>query len=162
MDWLKNILGDTYTEQIDAQIAEQIQKQYVPTEELETQKTNYENQIRTIRIDAAVEAGLTKAHAKNHKAARAMLDMEKIAIDTQDNVIGVDEQIQKLTTGEDTAFLFDTVSGNQFRGAKAAEKGDGKAPGEMTLETFRALSPAERYAYSVNHPNEYKQLYGGN
>lgn len=32
----------------------------------------------------------------------------------------------------------------------------------MTLEKFRKLSPQERYEYSVKHPEEYKELYGGN
>ncbi len=31
----------------------------------------------------------------------------------------------------------------------------------MTIDKFRKLSPQERYEYSVNHPNEYKELYGG-
>lgn len=31
----------------------------------------------------------------------------------------------------------------------------------MTIEKFRKLSSQERYEYSVNHPNEYKELYGG-
>ena len=32
----------------------------------------------------------------------------------------------------------------------------------MTLETFRKMTPSERHAYSVEHPDEYRNLYGGN
>ena len=32
----------------------------------------------------------------------------------------------------------------------------------MTKEDFRKMSTQERYEYSVNHPEEYKELYGGN
>jgi len=32
----------------------------------------------------------------------------------------------------------------------------------MTKEKFRKLSPKERYDFSVNNPEEYKKLYGGN
>ena len=32
----------------------------------------------------------------------------------------------------------------------------------MTKEKFRKMSTAEQYKYSVEHPEEYKQLYGGN
>jgi hypothetical protein len=39
--------------------------------------------------------------------------------------------------------------------------GDGD-DGVMTLEKLRGLSDKERYDYSVEHPEEYKQLYGGN
>jgi len=42
---------------------------------------------------------------------------------------------------------------------KPTPDGDGKI---MTLEKFRKMSPQERYEYSVEHPTEYKQLYGGN
>ena len=32
----------------------------------------------------------------------------------------------------------------------------------MTKEKFRKMSTAEQYKFSVDHPEEYKQLYGGN
>ena len=37
----------------------------------------------------------------------------------------------------------------------------GSSSETMTKEKFRAMSPKERYDYSVAHPNEYKQIYGG-
>lgn len=37
----------------------------------------------------------------------------------------------------------------------------GKSEG-MTLEKFRKMSDAERLAYAQEHPEEYKNLYGGN
>lgn len=33
--------------------------------------------------------------------------------------------------------------------------------GKITLTDFRKMSPKERYDFSVNHPDEYKELYGG-
>ena len=42
---------------------------------------------------------------------------------------------------------------------KPTPDGDGKT---MTLKTLRAMTPQERYQYSVEHPTEYKELYGGN
>lgn len=38
----------------------------------------------------------------------------------------------------------------------------GNSSDGMTKEKFRALSPKERYEFSVNNPEEYKNLYGGN
>lgn len=32
----------------------------------------------------------------------------------------------------------------------------------MTKEKLRAMTPQDRYKYSVEHPEEYKQIYGGN
>ena len=42
---------------------------------------------------------------------------------------------------------------------KPTPDGDSKT---MTLEKFRKLSPAERAAFFEEHPEEYKELYGGN
>lgn len=33
--------------------------------------------------------------------------------------------------------------------------------GGVTLDQFRKMTPNERYKYSVEHPEEYKKLYGG-
>lgn len=38
----------------------------------------------------------------------------------------------------------------------------GNGGNTMTLEKLRKLSSEERYEYSVNHPDEYQKLYGGN
>lgn len=42
---------------------------------------------------------------------------------------------------------------------KPTPDGDSKT---MTLKKLRAMTPQERYQYSVEHPTEYKELYGGN
>lgn len=42
---------------------------------------------------------------------------------------------------------------------KPQPDGDSKT---MTLDTFRKLSPQERYAYAENHPEDYKALYTTN
>lgn len=42
---------------------------------------------------------------------------------------------------------------------KPTPDGDSKT---MTLKQLRAMTPQERYQYSVEHPSEYKELYGGN
>lgn len=38
----------------------------------------------------------------------------------------------------------------------------GNPEGTLTKEQFRAMSAQERYDFSVKHPEEYKQIYGGN
>ena len=38
----------------------------------------------------------------------------------------------------------------------------GNSSNTMTKEKFRAMSATERYEYSQAHPEEYKQIYGGN
>jgi hypothetical protein len=69
----------------------------------------------------------------------------------------------------------DTVFKNQKAHADAREKalrtellmqtpepaGGGESP-TMTKEKLRAMSPQERYEFSVKNPEEYKNIYGGN
>ena len=46
---------------------------------------------------------------------------------------------------------------------KDTPKPDGGSSSEtMTKEKLRGMSPQDRYKYSVEHPDEYKQIYGGN
>ena len=42
---------------------------------------------------------------------------------------------------------------------KPTPDGDSKT---MTLEKFRKLNPTERHKFYTEHPEEYKELYGGN
>ena len=119
------------------------------------QKKKHEAEMKAQRIESAVEMALTTAKAKNNTAVRALIAdfISKAEITEDGTVKGLDDEVKKLLEGKDTAFLFD----------KAPEKGDPSGdPTEMTLEKFRALSPTERLDFSVNHPDEYKQLYGGN
>ena len=120
------------------------------------------DELKAMKIASAVDFALSAAKAKNITAARALMAgfMEKAEVAGDGSVPGLDEEIRKLVESPDTAFLFDTAPKRTFRGAKPAEKSDS---GAMTLEKLRAMSPAERRKFSLNSPDEYKQLYyGGN
>ena len=121
-------------------------------------------ELKALKISNAVELALTGAKAKNTTAVKAPLAdfIAKAELAEDGTVKGLDDEVKKLVEGKDTAFLFDKATEKKFKGAKSAEKGDGGGDGSMTLEKFRGLSPAERYDFSVNHPDEYKNLYGGN
>lgn len=127
--------------------------------------TDHAIEMKALRITTAVNLALNTAKAKNAVAVKALLKdfIEKAEIDENGTVKGLDDEVKKLVEGKDTAFLFDKAPDKKFKGAKSAEKGDPTIDaGFMTLEKFQKLNPAERYQFSVNHPNEYKQLYGGN
>lgn len=92
--------------------------------ENKTVKAKFESDLKKMQIDSAVERALTGAKAKNVKAVKALLDLEKAALDGE-TVLGLGDQIKKLTEGEDTKFLF---------GAKEVEDKD---------KGFRGLNPGE-------------------
>jgi glutamine synthetase adenylyltransferase len=102
----------------------------------ELQKTNetttaeYESKLKQVKLDAAVELALTAAKAKNTKAVRALLNLEKAEFDG-DQVKGLEDQIKKLKEAEDSKFLFDaTDSKPNFKGAKPGEGSDGASKGD--------------------------------
>ena len=113
-------------------------------------------ELKALKISNAVELALTGAKAKNTVAVKALLAdvIAKAELAEDGTVKGLDDEVKKLVEGKDTAFLFDKATEKKFKGAKSAEKGDGGGDGSMTLEKFRGLSPAERYDFSVNHPDE--------
>ena len=125
--------------------------------------TDHAAELKNLKISNAVELALTGAKAKNNTAVKALLVdfIGKAELAEDGTVKGLDDEIKKLVEGKDTAFLFDKT-GTKFKGAKSAEKGDKGDEGTMTLEKLKAMTPVDRYNYSVNHPDEYKELYGGN
>ena len=81
-----------------------------------------------------------------------------------------DDTAEAMVTGD-----LEKVMANQKKHLEAVEKkvraealkdtpkptGDGDSK-TMTLEKLRSMTPSERYTYSQEHPEEYKELYGGN
>ncbi|HMM20625.1 MAG TPA: phage scaffolding protein [Selenomonadales bacterium] len=111
-----------------------------------TTKTEYEAKIRQMQIDSAVTAALTGAKAKNLKAVRALLDLEKAELDGE-TVKGLADQVKKLQEAEDTKFLFETPGQAKMKGVKPAEGGDknypaDKKPSEMTYTELCAYLEA--------------------
>ena len=198
LDWLKTILGEAYSEEIDKKVSEEIGKNFVARadfntlntekkaladtvkerdKQLETLKAStgdvealktqiatlqtentaatkaHEAEIKRLKIDTAVELALSAAKAKNVKAVKALLDLDKAELDADGAV--------KLAAAPDSGFMFETKEQNNFEGFKPGESGDPAPDGKLTLENFRKLSPTERFNFSQKHPEEYKKLYDG-
>lgn len=87
----------------------------------------HKKELTALKIENAIENYLLKNKAKNNKAVRALLDMEKISISDTGEVIGLNDQITSLVSNEDTKFLFhnteenNTSNANIFSSAKPAE-----------------------------------------
>lgn len=142
----------------------ELQNQIATLQEANKQKDkDHANEIKALKISNAVDMALTNAKAKNNTAVKALLTafLENAELADDGTVKGLDDEIGKLVKGTDTAFLFDAAAGTKFKGAKAAEKGDPSTGRDMTLEKLRKLPPVERYEFSVNHPDEYRELYHG-
>ena len=92
-------------------------------EELETAnktaKSNYEKAIADMKRDNAINNSIRDAKAKNVKAVRALLDMEKIKMDGE-TVIGLKDQIDALAKSD--AYLFEVEDTSNNGGMKGGFK----------------------------------------
>lgn len=66
----------------------------------------YTDSITKIKLDNAVEIALMSSGAKNSKAVKALLNLEKAVLGEDGKITGLEEQIKALKTAEDSSFLF--------------------------------------------------------
>jgi len=70
----------------------------------EETKSQYEQKIKEQKFNFALEQDLMKSQAKNVKAAKALVDTEKVSLDDDGNLIGLDEQLKQIK--EENDYLF--------------------------------------------------------
>ena len=144
LETLKTSAGD------NAELKKQIED--LQTENA-TAKANHESELNQLKINFAVEKALTGAKAKNIKAVKALLELEDAKLDKDGNVKGLDEQIEKLTTGDDTKFLFEAQKQQyNFKGFQPGVSGENK-PGEGEKVDFSKMSYDELTAYRDATPD---------
>lgn len=123
----------------------------------------YKAEIKSLKVNSAVEAALTGAKAKNLTAVKALLkDLDKAELLEDGTVKGLKEQIEALAKAEDTKFLFDTEPITQTpKGATPAGSTKSSATG-ITKEQFNKMGYLERVNLFNNDPTTYNSLIGEN
>ena len=98
------------------------------------QKKAHEAEMKTLRIDNAVETALTAAHSRNNTAARALLAdfLCKAELAEDGSVKGLKEAVDKLVKDEATAFMFESAGGGKKPYRPSCEPGTGIIPGDDT------------------------------
>ena len=83
---------------------EELKKQ-IETLQTENKKAGEEWQAKVVKmqLDFAIEKALTTAKAKNAKAVKALLDMDKVKLDGE-QLLGLDDQLKELQKSD--AYLF--------------------------------------------------------
>lgn len=104
---------------------------------LETQKQDYESRLLKMMVDHCLETALIKSGARSVKAAEALIDRDRIVIDDNRHVSGIEEQIKELKGNENTAFLFK----EEVTGAAVPHEGADRPtePAELTYEGYCAM-----------------------
>ena len=123
-------------------------KEYEDT--MKTQKSEYESKIKNLTLDTAINSLLTTNKAKHSDLLASKFDREKLVINADGTVTGLEEQFKGIKdTYKD---LFEqTLGGNP---PENPEDGSGGATG-VTKEQFTKMG----YKEKVNLYNTNKELY---
>ena len=108
-------------------------------------------EVRQLKIDAAIDAALSGAKAKNTTAVKALLkDLDKAELADDGTIKGLAEQIEALQKSD--AYLFDTTTKKktQVKGAKPGESGNDD--GDHEVDTSK-MTYSELAAYMAEHPD---------
>lgn len=78
----------------------------------EESNLQYQNQLRELKLNNAVDKALANARARNPKVVLPLLEnfLKTANFDDQGNVIDLDAQIKALSESEETSFLFSNDS----------------------------------------------------
>lgn len=113
-------------------------------------KEQYDAEIAKIKLDNAIETALLNANAVNIKAAKALLDMEKVKLDGE-TLVGVNDQLEALKKAEDSKMLFKSETKQTLSGATPGAGNVGNPGGEGKPKT---LAESIAAALSGNNQNE--------
>ena len=188
---IKDLLKDAYKEGMTIEeINEALESIELPTDqsaELERLKTalsksnseaaDFKRQLREkmsadelkAKEDADAKEKLQKDYDELLKKVTISDNKAKLlALGYEDTL--ANETAEAMADGE-----LDKVFANQKKHLEAVEKkvrseilkdtpkpGGGSSQDEMTKEKLRGMSAEERYKYSVENPEKYKEIYGGN
>ena len=74
-------------------------------------REKYEADLKTAKKNNGIDLALIKAGAKNSKAVRALLDMDKISVSDNGDLVGMVEQLEALK--KDADYLFNSSEPTQ-------------------------------------------------
>lgn len=105
----------------------------------------YTDNLVKIKLDNAVEIALMSSGAKNSKAVKALLNLEKAVLGEDGKITGLEEQIKALKTAEDSSFLFAETP--KVKGANPAGN-----PGKGGNVDFKNMTYSQIEKYLAENP----------
>jgi len=111
----------------------------------------FEKAVNAIKLSAAVDLAVSRSGARNVKAVKALLDLDKASLNDDGTVAGLDAQLDALKLAPDSEFLFDSGErgGVELIGAVTGETGR-EAPDNKV--DFSKLSYSELCAFMDKNP----------
>lgn len=113
-------------------------------------KAAYEKEMAKLRLDNAVETALAAAGAKNVKAVRSLFDTDKLKLDDDGKVDGLEEQINAVKKSDPYMFAEKEANTPVLRGFQPAASGDFMPNGKTD---FSQMTYSEMTAYLAQNPD---------
>lgn len=126
-------------------------KEYEST--IKTQKADYEVKVRNLTLDSAIEKALASSKAKHTDLLSTKIDREKLVISEDGKVSGLDEQVKGLK--ESYKDLFE----EKISGREPAKNGDSIL---LTKEQFNKMGYQEKLKLYTENKNLYEEMKGSN
>ncbi len=110
-------------------------------------KNQLEEELKTTKLNNAIETALIQSGARNTKTIKALLDMSKV-VEAEEGIKGIEEQINALKQSDPYLFNNNKVEGNAPNTTNLGEEG-------ITKKDFSKMSYKER----LNLYNSNRDLY---
>ena len=145
-----NTIKDLKKNNADNEELQKTIKQHEDT--IKTQKAEYEKKVRNLTLDSAISSALTKAKAKHSDLLASKIDRDKLVINEDGTVSGLDEQLKgfKETYKDmfEVALSGGTPSNPDFK------------QNIITKEQFNKMGYLERVKLNQDNPELYNSLKG--
>ena len=119
LEWLKAILGDGYSEEIDRRVSEEIERTLM----------EQQDEMARLKLDCAVDIALAAAGAKNVKTVKALLDLAEVRLGEDGRLSGFDEQLKAVRRSD--GYLFAEKPLQNFKGFQPEAAADGVPDSEQ-------------------------------
>ncbi len=132
---------------------EELQKTIKQHEDtIKTQKAEYENKVRNLTLDSAINSALIKAKAKHSDLLSSKIDRDKLVINEDGTVTGLDEQIKSFKdTYKD---LFEATLG----GGTPLNPDTPPVKTTITKEEFLKMDFYEQNKFANENPEQYAEI----
>lgn len=125
-------------------------------QEAKQQKANFTKQMAAQKKDFAIKSALSKTNAQNADVVAKLLDMDKISLDDNGQLLGFNDQVEALK--KDNSFLFkaDKPEGETVTGIVAG--GNPKPTSKSETIDLSKASYSEVLKFKHDNPEQYKEL----
>lgn len=142
-----NTIKDLKKNNVDNEALQAKVKEY--EENIKSQKADYEAKVRNLTLDAAIEKALTVAKAKHIDLLSSKIERDKLIINNDNTITGLDEQLNNLK--ENYKDLFEaTISGTTPTNNESSSG--------VTKEQFEKMGYKERVELYNSNKELYTQL----